>query len=154
MTMRRTIRGSIVAALAGALALSALDLGPAQAVPVKQQQASGPATLDLSARRRHHRYYRHYGSNRAALRCAPSASSPAPSPASPRPRRRAGIAATMAVAITATVMARRPITIAPGITTIIITVTNHFMARRSQKAACLADVNPIDRAIGYSAAHD
>jgi hypothetical protein len=68
MTMRRTIRGSIVAALAGALALSALDLGPAQAVPVKQQQASGPATLDLSARRRHHRYYRHYGSNRAALR--------------------------------------------------------------------------------------
>jgi hypothetical protein len=68
MTMRRTIRGSIVAALAGALALSALDPGPAQAVPVKQQQASGPTTLDLSARRRHHHYYRHYGSNRAALR--------------------------------------------------------------------------------------
>jgi hypothetical protein len=68
MTMRRTIRGSIVAALAGALALSALDLGPAQALPVKQQQASGYATLDLSARRRHHRYYRHYGGNRAALR--------------------------------------------------------------------------------------
>ena len=66
--MRRTIRGSIVAALAGALALSALDPGPAQAVPVKQQQACGPTTLDLSARRRHHHYYRHYGSNRAALR--------------------------------------------------------------------------------------
>jgi hypothetical protein len=65
MTMRRTIRGSFVAALVGALALSALDPGPAQAAPVKQQQASGPATLDMSARRRH---YRHYGSNRAALR--------------------------------------------------------------------------------------
>jgi hypothetical protein len=65
MAMRRTIRGSIAAALAAALALSALDLAPAQALPVKQQQASGPATLDLSARRRHHRHYR---SNRAALR--------------------------------------------------------------------------------------
>jgi hypothetical protein len=65
MTMRRTIRGSIAAALAGALALGALDRGPAQAAPAKQQQVSGAVTLDLSARRRH---YRHYGSNRAALR--------------------------------------------------------------------------------------
>jgi hypothetical protein len=67
MIMRRTIRGSIAALLAGVLALSALDLAPAQAAPAKQQQI-GAATLDLSARRRHHRYYRHYRSNRAALR--------------------------------------------------------------------------------------
>jgi hypothetical protein len=58
--MPRTIWGSI----AGAPALSALDLSPAQAAPAKQRQVSGAATaatLDMSARRRHHRYYRRYG---------------------------------------------------------------------------------------------
>jgi hypothetical protein len=65
--MRHKIRGSIAAALVGALALGVLDFRPAQAAPAKQQQI-GAATLDLSARRRHHRYNRHHGGNRAALR--------------------------------------------------------------------------------------
>jgi hypothetical protein len=66
--MRHKIRGSIAAALVGALALGVLDFRPAQLAPAKQQQI-GAATVDLSACRRPHRYYRHCGSNRAAL-CA------------------------------------------------------------------------------------
>jgi len=37
---------------------------------------------------------------------------------------------------------------------VFITVTDVFMAPRSQKAACLADVNPVGRVIEYSPAHD
>ena len=66
--MQRTIRGSVAAALIGALALSAIDVAPARAAATKQQKVGQAVTLDFSARRRHHRYRRSYRSNRAALR--------------------------------------------------------------------------------------
>ena len=62
--MRCTFRSSIAAALAAALALGTLTLAPAEAAAAGPQ-IKAPTTLDLSARRRHHRYY---GNNAAALR--------------------------------------------------------------------------------------
>jgi hypothetical protein len=69
-----------VAAFAGALALSAFSTVPAQAAPAAQPQAKPVATVDLSARSRHHHYrrhghyrhyrhygYRHHGGSRAGL---------------------------------------------------------------------------------------
>jgi len=53
--MQRKIRGSIVAALVAALAMTSLNLGTAQAASGKQQQAQPAGTIDLSARRRSHR---------------------------------------------------------------------------------------------------
>jgi hypothetical protein len=59
-----SLRSSIATALAAAVALTAVNLGPAQAAPAKQPQATAASTLDLSARKRH---YRHYRNDRAAL---------------------------------------------------------------------------------------
>jgi hypothetical protein len=60
----KALRSSIAAALAVTVALTAVNLGPAQAAPAKQPQAKPAETLDLSAHRRH---YRHYRNDRAAL---------------------------------------------------------------------------------------
>ena len=62
--MRCTFRSSIATALAAAMALSTLALAPAGAAAAGPQ-IKAPTTLDLSARRRHHRYN---GNNAAALR--------------------------------------------------------------------------------------
>ena len=53
--MQRKIRGSIVAALVAALALTSPNLGTAQAASGQRQQAQSAGTIDLSARRRSHR---------------------------------------------------------------------------------------------------
>jgi hypothetical protein len=60
----RILRSSLAAALAATVALTAVDIGAAQAAPANKPQAQA-ATLDLSARKRH--YHRHYRNDRAAL---------------------------------------------------------------------------------------
>ncbi len=62
--MRSIFRTSIAVGIVTALALTAVDLRPAEAAAGKQPQAQSAATLDFSARRRHSRYYRN---DRAAL---------------------------------------------------------------------------------------
>lgn len=59
------LRSSIAFAVAGAIALTAINIAPAQAASAKQPQAKPAATFDLSARKRH--YHRHYRNDRAAL---------------------------------------------------------------------------------------
>lgn len=59
--MPGNFRKPVVVALASALALSTLNLAPAQATtPVKKPQAQTATTLSLSARSRHHRHHRHW----------------------------------------------------------------------------------------------
>ena len=60
--MRNKIRGSIVVALAAAVALTSFNLSPAQAAPKNTPQVANAVTTDFSARR-----YRHRGNNAAAL---------------------------------------------------------------------------------------
>lgn|SRR6185437_7094490 len=59
--MRTNTRRSIAAALAGALALTAVNLAPAQAAPSNHPQVKQSAATTISARRHWHR------GNRAAL---------------------------------------------------------------------------------------
>ncbi|MCK9907979.1 hypothetical protein MXD81_02465 [Microbacteriaceae bacterium K1510] len=61
----QVVRSSIASAVAGVIALTAINIAPAQAASAKQPQAQSAATLDLSARKRH--YHRHYRNDRAAL---------------------------------------------------------------------------------------
>ncbi len=60
----QALRSSIAAGVAAVIALTAIDLAPARAAAAGQPQARSAATLDLSAHKRHHRYYRN---DRAAL---------------------------------------------------------------------------------------
>jgi hypothetical protein len=63
--MTTLVRGSIAAALAAALMLTAIPAGGAQAAgTAKRPQAEAAQTLDLSARKRH---YHRRGDSRAAM---------------------------------------------------------------------------------------
>ena len=64
-------RRTTAIALAAALAVTSFGLAPAQAAPAAKQAQAQPAeaatTIDLSARKRHHRYRSSRGGQRAAL---------------------------------------------------------------------------------------
>jgi len=55
MDMRTYARHSVAAALAGALALTAVNLSPAQAAPAKHPQVKQTTATTISARRHWHR---------------------------------------------------------------------------------------------------
>ena len=63
----KKFRGSVIVALAAALAVTSFNITPVQAASAGQQEAKPAVTVDLSARSRHHRYYR---SNRGGQRAA------------------------------------------------------------------------------------